>query len=54
MWKMSIQYQVLGFEPTPLKHELSHITTSPRLPPNSIFLITAKIGKIMQIAADWP
>ena len=32
MWKMSIQYTAPGFEPRPLEHELSLITTRPGLP----------------------
>ena len=32
---MSIQYMVLGFEPTTLEHESPPITTRPGLPPAS-------------------
>ena len=36
MWKnvMSIQYMAPGFEPRPLEHESSPLTTRPGLPPN--------------------
>ena len=38
-----IQYMVLGFEPTTLKHESPPITTGPGLPPSILTLFEFKI-----------
>ena len=35
MWKISIQYPVLGFNPQPLEHQSPPLTTRPELPPKS-------------------